>query len=571
MTPYPFKDGSSLLPTGSGAVPLANDVFLDFQFTTTDSTALRVALTQLRVYVDGYGSNINFVFTVFRFNPTIAAWTNSKISFARSSGQISAYGLVTETVGSYRIKLVPGKGMVRMLGGPYGHPLNFAADPITGAFAAELLPSTIIPTQPRIGVITFKNVRESGVVLTRTASGATTLQAGSNIAFEPHTADVGMLVKKGQGIGLYDPCVDLPTDVIKSINGSSGEDFVFSTGDCYRTVHLPDEHTVKFEHTCRPKCTSTEVNAFAYYANRVQDGVNRISDYVKAVVDALKVQLAANEAVKASQVVSPYIDAQMAKTLFDNRVYESIGIGIYDPNKKKLSVNLDAYFSGGIADNSYFEIHPSWTNWVLYPGSTVLREDNNNYPLSPVIPGSLDKVPLLTARGIDCRGSVLVNLIASAPSVGNSDQWIKLDLSAYDGATLVGTAFKYLNVLPTPRPYFNIRARRGIRHGATNVHVHTVTIELFDSNPDWSGTTSFSAVVNSVHTMKSPQLRVNNGAVSSLTVAGKTVAFSNRTITYPNRAVVTFQLEAYSAATVDMSLTMAVGAQQTVLNNLTFS
>lgn len=570
LTPYPFKDGSSLRPTGSGTAPLANDVFLDFQLTTTDNSILRVALTQLYTYTNGYGSNIRFTFTVFRLNTTTATWTSVKIVFARNVSQILAYGLVTEASGQYRVKLVPGAGMVRLLGGPYGQTLNFAADPVTGVFAAEFNSSTVIPIQPHVSTITFKNVRETSPVLTRSASGNTTIQAGANVVFEPHVSDVGLNVRKGAGIGLYDPCADLPTGVIKSINGINSDDFVFATGDCYRTVPLPDEHTVKFEHTCRPKCTNTEVNAFAYYANRVQDGLNRMGDYVKGIVDALKAQIAANEAIKASQVVSPYIDAQIAKTLFNNRAYESIGIGIYDPNKKKLSVNLDAYFSGGIADSDYFEAHPTWTDWVLYPGSPVLREDNNTYPLSPVIPVTLDRVPLLSSRGIDCRGSTLVNFVASIPSTA-SDQWVKLVLTAYEGATLVGTAFKYLNVLPTPKPYFNVRSRRGIRYGSLNTYVHTVTIELFDSNPSWSGLTSFSAVINSTHTMKTPQLRINSGAITSLATSGKTVTFSNRTIDYPNRAVVTFQLESATTAAVNMTITMTVGAQQTTLSNLTFS
>jgi hypothetical protein len=200
----------------------------------------------------------------------------------------------------------------------------------------------------------------------------------------------------------------------------------------------------------------------------------------------------------------------------------------------------------------------------------VLHEDNNAYPLTPVIPNTNDKIPLLISRGVDCRGSALVNFIASIPSTA-SDQWVKLVLSAYDGAALVGTAFKYQTLMPTPRPYFNLRARRGIRYGTTNTYVHTISIELFDSNPSWSGLTSFSAVVNSVHIAKTPQLRINNGAASVLTTAGKTVAFTNRTINYPDRAVLTFQLEATTAATVNLSLTFTVGGQQTVLNNLTFS
>ena len=65
LTTYPFKDGSSLRPNGSGVLPLANDAFLDFQFTTTDKQASKVALTRLQTYVDGYGGNLRFTFSVF--------------------------------------------------------------------------------------------------------------------------------------------------------------------------------------------------------------------------------------------------------------------------------------------------------------------------------------------------------------------------------------------------------------------------------------------------------------------------------------------------------------------------
>ena len=570
LTRYPFKDGSSLRPTGSGPPPLANDVFLDFQLTTTNSVALRVALTQLRVSSDGYGVNVSFVFTIFRFDPTKLVWLNSKFSFSRNASQISSHGLIAETSGLYTVKLVPGDGMIRLLGNSYGLVLNFVADPGSNLFAAELNPSTVIPMQPHVTHISFQNVKEAQPVFVPTLTGPITMQAGTNVAFAQDVDDVGMTVKAGIGTGLYNPCGALPTGVIKSINSIEGEDFVFVSGDCYRTVPLPDAHALKFEHICRPKCTNTEVNAFAYYANRVQDGINNMSDYVKGIVNTLAAQIAANEAAQSAQVVSPYIDTQAAKTLFNSRAYESICVGIYDPNKKKLSMNLDAYLSSGVVDSGYFEANPTWAGWVLYPGSAILHEDNNAYPLNITIPDTQDRVPLLSLRGIDCRGSALVNFIASIPSA-TSDQWAKLVLAAYEGDTLVGTAFKYQTLLPSPQPYFDVRARRGIRHGVTDTWVHTVTIELFDANPSWSGLTSFSAVISSGHTVKLPQLRINNGPAIALTTAGTTVTFSDQSVMYPDRAVVTFQLEAASAMVVNMTLTLTVGAQVVVLNNLTFS
>lgn len=566
---YPFKDNCSLIPISGGLSRLADDTFIDFQL-VAPYPIVRAALTRLQISTGAYGTTVTITVTAYRFNAATQTWTSTSLIVSRDLSQLVPYETITYN-STYKMKIVFGNGLIRLMQSPYTAQLyTFEANINSGRFGAEFTPSTIIWTGPAVSTVAFKNVNEVSPVANWTMSGARTLQAGSNILFGELPSAIGFNVKKGAGTGLYDPCADNPTDVIKSINGVEGEDFLFVTGDCYKTIPLPDETALRFEHTCRPKCTNTEVRAAAYYENRLQDGINKMGDYIKGIVDALNVQIAAKEAAKAAQVISPYIDAQTARTVFNLRNYESIGVGIYDPNKKKMTVNLNAYFSGGVVTESYFGSNPSWANWVLYEGSPTLREENNTYPLPATIPGSNDVIQLLSSRGVDCRGSALVNFVVSAPTTA-TDQWVKLVLTAYDGNTMLGTGFKYLNLVPTPRPYFNIRSRRGIRKGTTNTYVHTVTIELFDSNPSWSGNTSFSAVVNSVHTVKTPQLRINNGAVSNLTTAGKTVAFSNRLITWPDRAVVTFQLEAATTATVNLSLTMTVGAQQTVLNNLTFS
>lgn len=566
---YPFKDNCSLLPVTNGATRLADDTFLDFQL-VSPYRIVRAALSRLQITTGGYGATASMTFAIFRFIESSNSWVGTNITVSRTVAQVAAYEVITSN-GTYKIKIVPGNGLLRLLQSPYNAQLyTFDADIALNKFAAEFSPSTILWSGAAVSKVIFKNVKEETPVAEVNMAGPITLQAGTNLAFTQQPAGALFDVKRGAGEGLYNPCLDLPTDVIKSINGVNGEDFLFVTGDCYRTQPLVNEHSLRFEHTCRPKCTNTEVSAAAYYENRLQDGVNKMSDYVKAIIDSLNAQIAAREAARSAQVVSPYIDAQEARTVFNGRNYESIGVGIYDPNRKKMTVDLNAYFSNGIATEAYLGATPSWPGWVLYDGSAVLHEENNAYPLPITIPGTRDVLPLLTARGVDCRGSALVNFVVSAPTAA-TDQWVKLALAAYDGPVSIGTAFKYMNLLPTPRPYFNLRSRRGVRTGVPNVYIHTVTIELFDSNPSWSGNTSFSAIVNSVHTVKNAQLKVNNDTPTSLTTVGKVVAFSNRLITWPNRAVVSFQLEATSTAVVDLSLTLTVGAQQTQLSNLTFS
>lgn len=566
QTSYPFKDGSSLKPRGV-STPLANDVFLDFQLSTSDTTLKKVALIQLRTYSSGYGNTMVASFGLYKQNATTGEWSRTTISFSKTATELQSLGyggFITASAGTYKAKLVTGPGLLRLLALPV-FSYVFDADGASNVFAAELTPSTVHPVQPAVTRVHFKNVKESSDTANIAMSGNVTLEAGSNMFFESLTSATGMNVKKGTGSGLFDPCTDLPTDVIKSINGISGEDFTFVSGDCYKTIPVPASNQLSFEHTCRPKCTQTEVNAFAYYANRVQDAVNKMGDYVSSVVSGLTAQIAAMEAEKASQVVSPYLDIQTAATTFNSRIYESIGIGLYDPNKSKLSGTLTVYMSDGIVDDPYFQTHPEWTSWVLYPASTTLQEDNSTFVLPATVHGDHDRVSMFSSRGIDCRGSAIANLIASTPS-SKTDEWVKAVLT-----TDAGTAFKYHTLLPSARPYFNVRSRRGTRTvSGVATYVHTVTVELFNANPAWSGNTSFSAVVSSAHTVKSPQLRVNSGVPEAITLSNKTVSFSDKTISYPNRAVVTFQLEHTSAATVNVTLQHTVGAQQFTLSALTF-
>ena len=101
--------------------------------------------------------------------------------------------------------------------------------------------------------------------------------------------------------------------------------------------------------------------------------------------------------------------------------------------------------------------------------------------------------------------------------------------------------------------------------------MHNISVELFDAKTSWSGTTTFSAVVNSSHTVTGSELRVNNGAIELLGSVGQTIGFDNRALTYPNRAVVSFQLESNTASNVNLTLQLAVGNQQVTLSGLSFA
>lgn len=584
-TPYPFKEGCSLLPTGQ-ANPLANDVFLDFQFTTTDAQVRHVALTQLKLLTGPYSRTITLTFTIFKQDPITFNWSSVIKVMERESSSISRGTLFTSNFsGVYKIKIVPGAGMVALCNLTSSFTWNFKTNISSKLFEAEMSPATVIPIVPHVTTIHFKNVNEPLDILTVIPSGAVTLQADHNVVLNPLPQGAGLVVQKGVGAGLYNPCEDPATLVIKSINAIEGENFVFSSGDCYNTVHHisnvggPSDPALKspgleFIHTCRAKCTQTEVTSFAYYVSRIQDAVNHVTSLIADVVNRLNLQILDLETKNANRVVSPYIDIQDASTVFNNRNYQSVSIGIYDPNKQKMTCDLVTELSSGVADNSYYQSHlpdsgSPWNNWVLHPTSTKLDEENNNYTLPSTVSNARDSIGLFADRGIDCRGSVMTHFVLHGPTT-LTNQWVKVRLTVKDGATTTSTAFKYHNIQPIAKPYFNVRSRRGLL-GTPTKYVYTISIDLFDSDPDWSpGNTTLSVVVNSGHSIHSPVLKLNNGQPEPIAPAGSVVGFSNRAINYPERAVLTFNLESLDSTAVDLSIALTVGVVSTTVSSLTF-
>ena len=567
---YPFKDDASLLAVNR-TTPLANNVLLDFQLATTDATLQRVALTRIETNTSGLEHAIDFTFTLFVYDQTLHVWTRLTAAFSKLQSEVVPYEFFAVDWDNYKGKIVLGQGALDLLARP-PQALTFPADAETG-MAAELQPSVILPVMPSVSRVHFRNVNEESDLLFVDFAvddvEALNLRGGTNTTFKNTGAGIGMNVLKGTGDGLYNPCNDLPTDVIKSINGIEGENFVFTSGDCYKTVyHLidvaggdpqrdPGAPGLEFQHVCRPRCTQQEVNGFAFYANRVQDAVNKIGDYIGQIVTSLEAGIAEREAAQVPPIATPYIELQTSGSEFNGRHYESIGVGIYDPNKKKMTATLTGVFSNGLSDTTYFNANPSWPGWVYYPGTATLQEANNVYPLPLTIDHSNPVTTFFTLRGLDCRGTVLANVVAHAPSPV-VDQTLSLYLTTYENSVATATAFKQVQLQPTPGPYMNVRSRRGVRTDGT--YVYFVTVELFDSNPAWSGLTNFSASVSSAHILSAAQLRINNGTAEDVPYTTESILFVNKAIAYPNRAVVTFQLDSAVSTSVQLSLQQSVGA-----------
>ena len=569
LSSYPFKDSCSLIPFGTSS-PLANDVFLDFQLTTTNTLLRRAALSNISTHDGQSGEkSIILTFAFFLYNPATSKWSTVTNVVTHLVSLVADKALISSSQGAYRIKVVCGRGMVSLAA---GYPnLRFKTDVVNNNVTAEFSTSTIIPVPPRVTFVRFKNVNEASPVLSVAGSQPIYLQAGANINFTSNTDNTGLVVLKGTGTGLYDPCLDLPSDVIKSINGTGGDqndNFTFVSGDCYRTIYHPgitaeglpivnDPPALEFKHVCRPKCSQDEVNAFAYYENRVQDAVNQIGDFVTGVAAGLKTQIDAITARRQADVISPYLEVQDAVTLLNNRNYEAIAIGLYDPNKKKMVCDVSASFTSGIASKAFFDANPIWGGWVLRDNTAILKEENNAYGLNSFAAEDHSKITLFTQRGIDCRGSVVGSFVVHAPAA-LQDEALQVSMQVYENSVVTSTAYKYHVLAPSPGPYFNVKSRRGLTSNGS--HAYTISIELFDTDPVWTGNTAFYANINSGHIFSNASYKINNApSVSVHPGQSGGLIFSNRVVTYPERVVITFDLLLAAGTPVSMTLNMVVG------------
>lgn len=563
FTPYPFKDGCSLIPITS-AVPIDNDIFVDFQFVTTDTEVRGVALRQLHTSMVTH--ELTFTFAIFKYNTSTAEWTTVYKLLVKPLSAIEPYDFFSVDWTEYKAKLVLGPGITGIKNRPSFIIWRFAVS-AGGASAAEFSPATIIPVHPFVSAIRFKNIKEVEPVAVFTLE-TRTLTAGTNLVISEGTDGADFVIERGTGAGLYDICADAPSDVLKSINDVEGENIIFTSDDCYKTKYHPllpggsptsNTPGIEFEQICRPRCNEVEVNAFAYYANRVQDAVNQLGGYITTVVEGLNESVAEISAAKAPQIISPYLEIQTANTVSSSKNYQSVAVGIYDPNRKKLVCDLTAYLSSA--------------EWVLYDNKATLEEGNNAYILTPTIAGNV--LPIFTARRIDCRDSVLVYFVLTGPTT-LSNQRLKVALLSKDDTAVTETACNYHMMLPLAGPYFNVKSRGGaLTVGATTTFVHTISVDLFDTNISWSGDTSLTIGVDNDHTILHTVVwRINNeDAITAVAINetdGANSIAASGTILYPQRAQLTFQLSASTSKQVTLDMHMNVGTSPMVTETLTF-
>ena len=311
LTAHPFKSARAVV---SGDNEIRPDWFYDILFTSFSSHIRSVFVSNITK--NEYGDlAITFsnaetaeVVTTLQLNSddVVVHYKNILKSFASFSGETCA------------IKLVLGEGLVSAQ--------SFSQDYTKEQ--AELSSTAVVLNSPRLSKLTFaaydSHVSEEPFDLhSYSYPSVPTIKAAHNAEFIPAGSSYGVInIGRGLGEGLYDGCPS--TDGILdlySINGITPNDsgaLFFNPSSCYssetlsensavllgayseggylydyRTAQIHNEdgttgifnavdidHSIVLQNFCKPKCPAENLNAFAYYLNRITDGVIELDKIV---------------------------------------------------------------------------------------------------------------------------------------------------------------------------------------------------------------------------------------------------------------------------------------------------
>ena len=120
---------------------------------------------------------------------------------------------------------------------------------------------------------------------------------------------------------------------------------------------------LQLSNLCQPPCTSDELNAFAYYLNRVKSGMLSLADYltqVKANYDQLCIQYS-HLAFDKSLIQPSYLQVENTTSSNRKQDYHSICCGIYSPTNNALPMSVS------VGANAIFSLVPN-TSFVNQDG-----------------------------------------------------------------------------------------------------------------------------------------------------------------------------------------------------------
>lgn len=334
---YPFKD--------SVFTYLPNDVFADAVITFKQPDMFRASLYG----IGRFGNNVELSLNVYDISDQLAYECTFSFDYT-TAVRFETYAFNNAGLTA---RFVIGKGFVDYVAS--------ITNETTITIDRPFDPSAVFLHVPRVKQISFYTNEDLETVIEGDELTETTLELaqGSNIDFQNIKNQLSIDVIPGAGTGLYNPC---PDDlVIKTINNTPGDpvysNFTFLTDGCYNVSRGNGEVAdfgLQFENICTPKCTATQLGAFAHYLNRVKSGMMSVAEYAASIYNDLEVYIANFNATTLPASRAPYIKS--AITSFDNGyggTRRSIVVAFYNRSPDG-AVSVSATVSGGNLISSFY-------------------------------------------------------------------------------------------------------------------------------------------------------------------------------------------------------------------------
>jgi hypothetical protein len=545
LTPYPFKDGSTLLSTDrSYTLPL--NLIVDLQITIKRDELYRFCLVRFsKDRPFGGTQKFSFIFNAYDADNTfVKAYT---IFY---DGVITPFEFISYTDDDIWIKLVPGDAFNSLNDGNELLPVfsyDFNALPLP---TAEVESSAINLPTSRVKSVTFQNVgvtTPTNVITIDHNSSPPEVKVieGTNVVLNLVNNTMEMGVENGKGTGLHDPCNDF-TDVVKSINDrqpNAKGDFGFFGDDCFSIDKRISESAIAIEHTCEPRCSENEVIAYAYYINRLKDAVIRLSVLaVEARSNLIAAMLAYKNQVEKRQIApAPFIEAEHVITKSTTRIFVSFAVGIYNPERTSSPTSPHVL-------NGSLTVTPEVNAGFLYKdGTSVLKED-----------GRVQELPSIgfPDRAITCNSAAVHEFVLVNGDILIANRHVEF-LFRQTQITHASTAYKMEIVQPT-NVYFTVKYKKIWR---TDKFLYQFTIDLFDAsitNANSVRNTNMSVIFSAGMTYVANTLVLNlNNHKTALTNSNPNViSFTNKPINFAQKATLTFDMNSLDGtfpSVIDMS------------------
>lgn len=340
---YPFTDYSSVYDGSS--FYLSEGVILDLQFCWKTALSYVVRLTDISNSV--LAETLTLSFEADNGDSTVG------FDFVIPHAEVTPFGTVYDSDSSWSIKLVPGSGMVELIGeGDFTYSFDVGT--------ADIVTSATIQPVPKVTSIKLYNNDSifTTLVGNELAEVDFELQAGTNMLFSKDGTRGVLEVIPGAGAGYYDVCTDLGL-VITSVDAIPPDtigNFLFQTDDCYTTAvgfdngtDWTDNYGLTITNHCTPKCTSEQFSNFAHYLNRVKDGIDTIGEEATTLVNDFNQLVADYTASLATTKNVPYIKKSMTSfpTATEDVYYFSVIIGYFNPTEENIAVTASITPSSG--------------------------------------------------------------------------------------------------------------------------------------------------------------------------------------------------------------------------------